>query len=312
MTDTGHLSVLCRLFYFFKPIIPRRLQIHARRIRAFNLCRRHSDRWPIDPKAGVRPERFSGWPEGKKFALVLTHDVETSRGQDKCLALIDVEKELGFRSSFNFVAEGYPDRVELREELAANGFEIGVHGLEHSGRLYASEETFIKQARLINVYLRKWNAVGFRSPSMFHNLKWINNLELQYDASTFDTDPFEPQSDGVGTIFPFWVPNQDHTGGYVELPYTLVQDYTLFVVLQETSIDLWKRKLDWIVENEGMALLITHPDYMCFETCRRGREEYPVAYYQQLLEYVDQRYRDQYWNALPREVASYWRSLLPA
>jgi hypothetical protein len=27
--------------------------------------------------------------------------------------------------------------------------------------------------------------------------------------STFDTDPFEPQPDGMGTIFPFWVPNQD-------------------------------------------------------------------------------------------------------
>jgi len=312
MTNTRHLSVLCSLFYFFKPVIPRRLQIHARRIRAFNLCRRHSDRWPIDPAARTRPERFSGWPEGKKFALVLTHDVESIRGQDKCLALMNVEKELGLRSSFNFVAEGYPDRAHLRETLVANGFEVGVHGLRHSGRLYASEKTFMKQARSINIYLKEWNAVGFRSPAMFHKLEWIHNLDLQYDASTFDTDPFEPQSDGVSTIFPFWVPRQDHTAGYVELPYTLVQDYTLFVVLRERSIDLWKRKLDWIVDNEGMALLITHPDYICFEPETRGREEYPVGYYQQFLEYASHKYRDQYWNALPREIASYWTSLPPA
>jgi hypothetical protein len=30
----------------------------------------------------------------------------------------------------------------------------------------------------------------------------------------------------------------------------------------EKTISIWKKKLDWIVEKGGMALLITHPDYM--------------------------------------------------
>jgi len=47
--------------------------------------------------------------------------------------------------------------------------------------------------------------VGFRAPAMHDNLEWISELNLEYDLSTFDTDPFEPQSDGVGTIFPFKV-----------------------------------------------------------------------------------------------------------
>jgi hypothetical protein len=47
--------------------------------------------------------------------------------------------------------------------------------------------------------------------------------------------------------------------GYVELPYTLPQDFTLFTVMREKDIDIWKKKLDWIVEKGGMALLITHP-----------------------------------------------------
>jgi hypothetical protein len=41
--------------------------------------------------------------------------------------------------------------------------------------------------------------------------------------------------------------------------------------MREKNIDIWKRKLDWIVENEGMALLITHPDYMNFGS---GRLQY--------------------------------------
>jgi hypothetical protein len=47
--------------------------------------------------------------------------------------------------------------------------------------------------------------------------------------------------------------------GYVELPYPLPQDFTLFTVMREKDIDIWKKKLDWIVEKGGMALLITHP-----------------------------------------------------
>ena len=59
---------------------------------------------------------------------------------------------------------------------------------------------------------------------MFHNLDWLHELKIEYDASTFDTDPFEPQPDGVGTIFPFWVTGRQPDEGYVEMAYTLPQD----------------------------------------------------------------------------------------
>lgn len=65
---------------------------------------------------------------------------------------------------------------------------------------------------------------------MYHNLEWICELDIEYDSSTFDTGPFEPQSDGVGTIFPFWVPVNSSQKGYVELPYALPQDHALFVI----------------------------------------------------------------------------------
>jgi hypothetical protein len=178
---------------------------------------------------------------------------------------------------------------------------------------------------------------------MYHNLDWIGDLDIQYDSSTFDTDPFEPQPDGVGTIFPFWVPlnpqhptlntelkdsrlntqhltlntelkdsrlNTQHltlNTGYVELPYTLPQDHTLFVIMGEKNIDIWKKKLDWIAEHGGMALLITHPDYMNFEEKKDGIGEYPITYFTGFLEYIKNEYKDQYWNALPKDIADFWK-----
>jgi hypothetical protein len=140
---------------------------------------------------------------------------------------------------------------------------------------------------------------------MHHNLEWLKDLDIEYDASTFDTDPFEPQADGVGTIFPFLVMREDGSG-YVELPYTLPQDFTLFVLLQEKDNRIWRQKLDWIAEHLGLALLNTHPDYMCFDD-QPGLEEYPVEYYRDFLEYVRDEYKGQYWLPLPKEVARSWR-----
>src|SRR5438067_8742852 len=119
---------------------------------------------------------------------------------------------------------------------------------------------------------------------MLNKLEWLHGLNIQYDCSTFDTDPFEPQPEGRHTIFPFSVSAPEAVGGngdgktahrakseqpgtvngnhpraprrgYVELPYTLPQDSTLFLLLGETTPDIWLRKLEWIATHGGMALL---------------------------------------------------------
>jgi hypothetical protein len=262
--------------------------------------------WPIDREAGKAPDGWSGWPEKKQFALVLTHDVEKATGREKCRQLMSLEERMGFRSSFNFVPADYPVSPELRQDLVGNGFEVGVHGLTHDGSLYKSREVFLSQAAGINRYLKEWGAVGFRSPAMHHNLDWLRDLDIEYDLSTFDTDPFEPQPDGMGTIFPFKVDGNASRNGYMELPYTLDQDFTLFILMKEKTIDIWKQKLEWIAEHGGMALLNTHPDYMNFGGTKQGLEEYPAEYYAEFLDYVRTRYGGMYWHALPKEVARFW------
>ena len=268
---------------------------------------KYADIWPIDEKAGNKPEGWQGWPEGKQFALVLTHDVDTAKGQERCYKLAELEERLGFRSSFNFVPERYKVDTELRHYLTGNGFEVGVHGLCHDANYFNLREEFRMRANKINTYLREWEAVGYRSPSMLRNLKWFHDLDIQYDSSTFDTDPFEPQSDGTGTIFPFFVQANGSQKAYMEIPYTLPQDFTLFVLMKERNIDIWKRKLDWIAENGGMALLITHPDYMNCRVGRCGFEEYPMEFYKEFLNYVRGKYEGQYWNPLPKEMARFWK-----
>lgn len=294
-------------FYLAKPLIPRSIQIMLRRFLMQKRRKRNAHIWPIHPDSAQKPKNWNGWPGYKKFAVVLTHDVELAGGHDKCLQVMQLEKQLGFASSFNFVPERYTVSPDLRSRLVEEGFEVGVHGLNHDGKLFKSRDEFQRRAKRINNYIKQWNAVGFRAPAMHHNLDWIRDLNVLYDASTFDTDPFEPQPDGECTIFPFWVEPDGERSGYVELPYTLPQDFTLFVILEEKTPAVWKRKVDWIARHGGMVLINTHPDYMHFGPGKPGPEEFSASLYAELLEYINEKYDGEFWHALPKELAQFWK-----
>lgn len=281
-----------------------------REIRARRRRKIFSNVWPVDPKAGHTPPCWPGWPDGKRFAFVLTHDVEGCKGLSRVQRLVQLERKFGFRSCFNFVPEGeYKLSDDIRQFLNGAGFEVGIHGLEHDGKLYASLEQFAAKSSRIRDYMSRWQACGFRSPLMQHQLGWLHALGCEYDSSTFDSDPFEPEPDGFGTIFPFWV-SDTAGGGYTELPYTLVQDFNLFIVLRERDTNIWKQKVDWIAEKGGMVLLNTHPDYMCFGG-EQGRDEFPASRYEDFLRYVREKYEGRYWAALPREVARHYCKSVP-
>ena len=299
---------LNEIYYILKPLIPRSLQIALRRTVIQRQRKKVSSIWPIHPDSATPPPSWTGWPEGKQFAVVLTHDVETAIGQARSETLMKLEQECGFVSSFNFVPERYADRPYVRELLTSSGFEVGVHGLNHDGKLYASREEFQARAKRINNYIKEWNATGFRSPAMHHNLDWIRDLDIEYDASTFDTDPFEPQPDAACTIFPFYVPDDNDRRGYVELPYTLAQDFTMFVLLEEKTIDIWKQKVDWIVSQGGMVLVNVHPDYMHFGQGKPALGEFDAKLYRDLLIYIRDTYAGKYWHALPKDIARFWKN----
>ena len=89
-------------------------------------------------------------------------------------------------------------------------------------------------------------------------------------------------------------------GNLVELPVTCTQDYSLFNILEEFSIDLWKTQIASIAKINGMASFIVHPDYVIDN---RARDTYS-----QLLAHLSQlRGENKIWLPLPRDVARWWR-----
>jgi len=301
------LSFSKRLYYLLKPLLPRLLIEQLKTTNARNAQTDFLLRWPVEDRyvrfqwenihqllnlTGERQIVFRHlWPNGKRFALVLTHDVETAQGLANVRRVADQEIELGFRSSFNFVAERYPLDYHLMDELRDQGFEIGVHGLKHDGNLFSSQARFMRRAERINHYLEEFNAVGFRSPLMHRHPEWMQALDIEYDLSFFDTDPYESLPGGVMSIWPFTI------GKFIELPYTLVQDCTLGIVLGETTPRLWQEKLGFIKRNLGMGLLNSHPDYLVKPEI--------MKIYVDFLKTVNNDGNS--WQALPKEVARWWR-----
>ena len=304
--DHWELGFLKRVYYLFKPIIPRSVARQLRRL--YNLGAKTQGVWPIEYRyANFLWEVFrqvlvlssnkeslikSFWPNHNQFAFVLTHDIETSAGQEYIEAVADFEESMGFRSLFNFVPERYKLNYRLMDDLRRRGFEIGVHGLKHNGRLFDSKPTFMKNAERINKYLHEWDATGFRAELTYRQPEWMQALEIEYDLSFFDTDPFEPIPGGTMSIWPFFI------GHFVELPYTLMQDYSLVAILGEKTPRLWIEKVDFIQRYYGMVLVNTHPDYLI--------EQVNWKIYSDFLQSI--KYRGDYWHALPKYIAKWWRA----
>ena len=137
----------------------------------------------------------------------------------------------------------------------------------------------------------RWGAVGFRAPALHRSWTSMPQMGFDYDSSYPDTDPYEPQPGGCCSWLPFF--NED----LVELPVTLSQDHTVFTLLGEADERLWLRKADAVAAAGGMALIITHPEYML--------EKGPLRAYERFLQtYAGD---DGAWKALPREVSAWWR-----
>lgn len=310
----GSHGILARTYFRVKPYIPRSFRWVLRRIRTPRIMKRNADVWPIDETACGKPVNWQGWPDGKRFALVFTHDVESEVGLGRVKKLAELEMGYGFRSSFNFIPEGsYGDPAALRHWLVENRFEVGVHDLNHDGHLYESRDSFSEKAKIINGYLGRWGAVGFRSGFMLRQLDWLHDLNVLYDTSTFDTDPFEPQPEGSHTIFPFHVmpPDGREGPGYIELSYTLPQDSTLFLLLREKTPEIWKRKLDWIAGHGGLALVNIHPDYVDFDGSASPGSCYPASLLKEFMDYIRSEHGGTFWNPLAKELALWYRDESP-
>ena len=297
--QAARLSPTFRAYYRLRPFIPLGLRQRLQKGRKVKV----DEDWYLPSefmRALVREVEEHGepltvihpWPGGASFAFVLTHDVETRAGLQNIERIAKLEESLGFRSSWNIIPYKYEIDTSLIRDLRSRGFEIGIHGYNHDGKLFWSRKTFEQRAVAINTAIHKYDAVGFRAPMVHRNLEWLQHLDIRYDASCFDIDPFQAMPGGVGSIWPFVC------GKYVELPYTLPQDHTLFIALGERDCRIWQDKLDYIARKSGMALMLTHPDYLTSPD--------RLDLYRNFLAYVKGLGRE-CWHALPGDVAAWWR-----
>jgi hypothetical protein len=293
-------------YYRTRPFLPRAIQITLRRLYSRVQGRVRFPSWPIEGAlhdfygylfgrlvdvAGGTIPWIGFWPSGHSWALVLTHDVETQVGYDNLDAVRDIESQLGYRSSWNFVPRRYSVEDSLIAELLRDGYEVGVHGLYHDGRDLGSLGMLHERLPLMREYAERWSSVGFRSPATQRAWDFMPHLGFEYDSSYPDTDPFEPQAGGCCSLLPYF------NRKTVELPITLPQDHTLFDILQKSDETLWLEKTEYIKGKNGMALIITHPDYLIEP---RVLHSY-TAFLSAFKEDTD------VWRALPRDVNGWWR-----
>jgi peptidoglycan/xylan/chitin deacetylase (PgdA/CDA1 family) len=291
--QSAKFSPAFRMFYHVRRMIPAPIRQRVQQVRNRRL--KVPTRWYIPANLEeflLRRDRPvpSLWPQEAEYALVLTHDVEEQSGFDFILHVADIEEKLGLRSCWNIVPHKYRIDHGILNELRARGHEIAVHGYNHDGRLFLTKSIFDHRVGPINEAVKQLGACGFRSPMVHRNLNWMQALDIGYDASCFDIDPYQAMPGGVQGIWPFRV------GRFVELPYTMPQDHTLFITLKESSTRIWQEKLHFLRKHHGMALMLTHADYL---TVRQG-----LQMYERFLTETCETTRP--WHVLPREMAAWF------
>jgi hypothetical protein len=235
------------------------------------------------------------WPDGHTAALMMTHDVENEPGAANCDMLMDLDDLVGLKAAFQLIPEvRYQGFEKLVADVRARGFEANLHDLDHDGRLYDNLKRFRRRAKRINEYAVKFRLNGFRAGAMHRNQDWFHLLDFQYEMSVPNISHLEPQRGGCCSVMPYFV------GSLLELPLTTVQDYALFYILREQSIDLWKRQIDIITSHHGLISFIVHPDYIV-----RRKE---LCLYRELLQHLaDLKNDSKIWWALPGEINVWWR-----
>ena len=299
------------VYYWLRPHLPVHIRKHLQRSRLSGWQTIPFPQWPVDRTVERILERLLVlsmkarglqrvpfvwfWPDGARSCAIMTHDVEELAGRNFCSQLMDLDESLGIKSSFQIVPEQrYPVPAGLLEEIRSRGFEVNIHDLNHDGRLFSSRQEFSWRVERINEYRKQYRALGFRSGALYRNQDWYDALDFSYDMSVPSVAHLEPQRGGCCSQTPFFI------GKLLELPLTTIEDYSLFHILHDYTIDLWKQQLGLIAGTHGLASFIVHPDYIIEKRAR--------VTYQALLEHLAQMREEQaLWITLPREVDRWWR-----
>ena len=309
---TNGNSLVRRLYYLLRPIMPVDVRKHVQRLYFRGWDRIRFPHWPVDRSVDHLHEwlltlamKAEGttevpfvwfWPEGYSSCSSITHDVETSAGRDFCAQLMDLNDSYGIKTSFQVIPEErYEVLPAFLDSIRKRGFEVNIHDLNHDGDLFSTPEQFSERVIKINRYGKEFEARGFRSAVLYRRLESMNELDFAYDMSAPNVAHLDPQRGGCCTVMPYFI------GDVVEIPVTATQDYSLFHILSDYSTRLWEEQVTTITRAHGMASFIIHPDYVIEKRARQT--------YGQLLMYLaDLRINHKLWVAQPGEINDWWRA----
>jgi len=298
-------------YYSLRPLLPVSIRKYLQRIALKGWDKIPFPGWPVDRSADRILERLMMlildsremeripfiwfWPEGKSACAIMTHDVETKTGLDFCSSLMALDASYGIKSSLQVIPEGrYHTPQQVLDEVRQRGFEVNVHDWNHDGLLFSDRQVFLTRAAKINEAVARFGAEGFRAGVMYRNTEWFDAFAFSYDMSVPNVAHLDPQRGGCCTVMPYFI------GRILEIPLTTTQDYPLFHILQNYSIDLWKKQIGLIREGNGLISFNIHPDYVI--------ESRAQATYTQLLDHLASLGREHnVWLTLPREVNRWWR-----
>ncbi len=310
--QNGKVSLSRRVYYFLRPALGVFIRKYFQRFHLRGWDRIAFPRWPVDltveslmDEAMALSLKGSGrrevpfiwfWPEGAPSCAMMTHDVEGPAGRDFCGELMDLDESFGIKSAFQVVPEvRYEITDAFLDEFLRRGFELNVHDLNHDGKLFGDKQEFARRAQQINTYARKFRTRGFRSGAMYRRQDWLEALDFSYDMSVPNVAHLEPQRGGCCTVMPYF------NGSILELPLTAIQDYSLFHIIGDYTIDIWKEQIGIIKKRHGLLSFIVHPDYIIEKRAR--------SVYVDLLEYlVGLRETENLWIAPPVAIDKWWRN----
>ena len=302
-------------YYSLRPLMPVGFRKHLQGLYLRGWEKLTFPSWPVDRSVDLLHERLlvlamnaAGvdrlpfvwfWPYGHSACAIVTHDVETTEGRDFCDRTMDIDDSFGFKASFQIVPEKrYTVSKQYLDSIRVRGFEVNVQGLDHDGDLFQNRREFLEKAEAINRYAREYDAVGFRSPILYRNCQWFQDLDFSYDLSVPNVARLEAQRGGCCTVFPYFLPGGELR--VTELPLTMTEDYSLFHVLNEYSTTLWEKQMNIIIQGHGLMTLLIHPDYV---TTGRAQDSF-----RNLMEKVSRARADEnVWIPLPKEVDRWWR-----
>lgn len=299
-------------YYLLRPWMHVNVRKHVQKACLNGWRSRAFPRWPVDTTVEdlseqllYRSMKAKGvdrvpfvwfWPNGSRSCVVMTHDVEAESGQGFCSELMNIDDSFGIKASFQLVPEGrYRISAALVEEIRDRAFEVDIQDLNHDGHLFREKEEFLRRAQRINRYSNIYDARGFRAAVLYRNEDWYDALDFSYDMSVPNVAHLDPQPGGCCTVMPYFI------GDILEIPLTTTQEYMLFHLLGDYSLDLWKAQIELIKKKNGLMSFLIHPDYIIE---RRAR-----SVYRSLLGVLrDLGTKEKLWFALPGDVDQWWRS----